>query len=194
VLDSLIKVSVNYLVKQNVINDDDRDVYEYGFHSLYSNVFIFFVIGIGAILLNQFAQTIIYHAIFIVMRSVAGGYHARSQWCCFILSVLVWILSLFAIAYINFPIVSIALSLISMIIVWAKAPAVHENNPLSDSKRSKMKILSRILSLLFLFAVMVLALWNNKNLWVANSIACGLFTHSTLMIYYLNRKKNEVDT
>ena len=93
-LETLIRKSTDYFISHDIIDADDRDVYEYGFHALYSNVVIFSVIGLIAFFAKQLPTTIVYHVAFIVMRNNAGGYHAKTQIRCFFMSTIKWIISL----------------------------------------------------------------------------------------------------
>jgi accessory gene regulator protein AgrB len=64
-LDKLIHASAAYLEKKRVISGEEIEIYEYGFHALYSNCFIFVVIMITAYVIKQIPQTIFYHIAFL---------------------------------------------------------------------------------------------------------------------------------
>lgn len=179
-LNTLIQKSTDYLISLNAIDADDRDIYEYGFHSLYSNIIIFLIIGLISITINQFPQTAVYHIAFILMRSNAGGYHAKTQVQCFFMSIIIWALSLWTIANISSPIVTIYLSLLSTIIIWAKAPVEHKNNPMSEKKHLRMVIRSRIISAGLFVVVVLISLLNILHIWVAVSLAIGMVSHAIL--------------
>ena len=181
-LNSLIQKSTDYLISHNIIEADDRDIYEYGFHSLYSNIIIFSVIGLTSIMIRQFPQTVIYHIAFILMRNNAGGYHAKTQLRCFFMSTIIWLLSLWMITNVSSTLASICFALFSTILIWAKAPIEHENNPMNEKKYIRMKIRSRIISAILFLIVVILCLLPMSYMWIAVSLSIGMFTHSMLFI------------
>lgn len=181
-LNILIKKSTDYLISHNVIDADDRDVYEYGFHSLYSNVIIFSIIGLISIAVKQFPQTVIYHIAFILMRNNAGGYHAKTQVQCFFMSTIIWMLSLWIIATIASPALTICLALFSAILIWIKAPIEHENNPMSEKKFIRMKNRSRLISSVLFVITVILSVLNESTMWIAVSLAVGMVSHAALFI------------
>ncbi|MFV0331339.1 MAG: accessory gene regulator ArgB-like protein [Dysgonomonas sp.] len=184
-LDKLINASAEYLIRQGVISSDDRDIYEYGFHSLYSNTIIFLLLGIIALLLNKLPQTIVYHIAFISMRSIVGGYHAKSQLRCFFMSLTIWILSLWVIQFLHSPSILIALSTASTILVWWKAPIEHENNPLGELKFAQMKFISRLLSVILNVVICIICIMPESYRWLAASLTTGMISHSLLAITFL---------
>lgn len=179
-LNSLIQKSTDYLISRNIIDADDRDIYEYGFHSLYSNVIIFSFIGLISIAIHQFPQTVIYHIAFILMRNNAGGYHAKTQMRCFFISIAIWGLSLWIISNISSPTLTICLTLFSTVLIWIKAPIEHENNPMNEKKQHRMAIRSRVISTGLLVAIAFICAFSMSHMWVAVSLAIGMVSHALL--------------
>ena len=157
-LDKLITTSTNYLVRRQVINEDDRDIYEYGFHALYNNIIDISSIVIISLWLGQIPQSILYHLSFVAIRQSAGGFHAKTHLRCFVMSTAIWLFSLWGIFQTSSPAVCIALAGVSLILVWVKAPIEHENSPMDYDKFKHMKVLSRILSTSFFIVILFLAL------------------------------------
>jgi len=183
VLEKLITISTNYLVHNQVIDEEDRDIYEYGFHSLYNNIIDIVSIVIIALSFNMVQQTVVYHISFILLRTTAGGYHTKTHLRCFIMSTTILLMSLFLIARITSPVISIGLSCLSTILIWVKAPIEHENNPMSKEKYNRMKTLSRTLSIIFLSLVFLINIFMDVSLrWIAMSIALGMASHTILLL------------
>lgn len=61
-LEKIITKSTDYLIRNRVIEEDDRDVYEYGFHSLYNNIIDIASILVISIFLHQVPQTALYRS------------------------------------------------------------------------------------------------------------------------------------
>jgi accessory gene regulator B len=183
VLEKMIKKSTDYLIRNHVIDEDDRDVYEYGFHSLYNNIIDITSILIISVWLKQVPQTILYHISFVALRNTAGGFHAKTHFRCFIMSTSIWLLSLWGISHIAATEVCIALAGLSVFFVWLKAPIEHVNNPLSMKKRKHMKIFSRIIVIIFFVIVIATSvLLADKHNWIAASLAYGMATQMLLIL------------
>lgn len=75
-------------VKNKVIDEDDRDVYDYGVKLLISTLFSIAVILIASVILKKFLPTVLFLAGFIIMRLCSGGYHANHYFTCFIVTML----------------------------------------------------------------------------------------------------------
>jgi len=194
-LEKLVTRSVNYLLRNNAIFEEDRDIFLYGFHSLYSNILSITAILLISILLNQVQQTILYHISFILLRNTAGGFHAKTLLRCFVMSMIIWLLSLWCIQHIAKPLVCIWVAGAAKIIVWKTAPVEHENSPLNEFKRRRMKLLSKIVSAcLFISILLILTIRHNNSCWVAGSLAFGMATHAILVLaalYQLSAKKEQ---
>ena len=78
----------NFLICKNSINDDDREVYQYGFEQLFSTVFnIVSMLLLGAIF-GKIYQSLVLTLAFILLRTYSGGYHASTPLRCYCLSVM----------------------------------------------------------------------------------------------------------
>lgn len=75
-------------VKNKVIDEDDRDVYDYGVKLLLSTLFSITVILITAVILKRLLPTVLFLIGFIIMRLCSGGYHANHYFTCFIVTML----------------------------------------------------------------------------------------------------------
>lgn len=182
-MEKLITISTNYLVHNKVIYEEDRDIYEYGFHAIYNNIIDIISIVIIAWLFNMVPGTIIYHISFVLLRNTAGGYHTKTHLRCFIMSTAILVLSLFVITRSTSLILSIELTCLSTLLIWIKAPIEHENNPMSREKYNRMKILSRVISAILLCIVLLINIFMDASFrWIAISLALGMASHSILLL------------
>lgn len=182
-LKKMIETSTHYLVSHHVIEENDRDIYEYGFHAVYNNLVDVTSIIIISIMLNMIPQAIVYHIAFIPLRNTAGGYHSKTHIRCFITSTSILLVSLFAISNITAPSISIGLASLSVILLWIKTPIEHENNPMSLKKYRHMKTISRIVSVIFLCLIILMnPLIPHSYRWITMSLALGMVSHSALMV------------
>lgn len=181
-LEKLITISTDYLVRKQVIDEDDRDIYEYGFHAIYNNIIDVVSIVIIALLFNMIPQTIVYHISFVPLRNTAGGYHTKTHFRCFIMSTTILLMSLYVITRVTSSAISIGLACLSTLLIWVKAPIEHENNPMSKGKYNRMKTLNRMLSIIFLCLVSLINIFMDVSLrWIAMSLALGMASHTILL-------------
>lgn len=131
---------------ENGAPSDNREIFAYAVECLLNTILIFgIIIAIGAIL-NRFLITIIWILFFLPIRHVSGGLHAPNHIGCLIFSVAV------GVACILIPPIMSGLwwliyvgIIASITIVFAFAPVIHTNHPLSEKRIQKMKKSARIL-------------------------------------------------
>ncbi|MDE6425462.1 MAG: accessory gene regulator B family protein [Ruminococcus sp.] len=153
------KITQN-LKENNAIDDEHYEICRYGLQqglSILLNVFTTIVIGIT---LGMLWQAVLFTALYIPLRSNAGGYHAKTAVQCYFYSVLLIITVLLAIKYITIPnFICIITLLISIIVITILAPVEDQNKPLDDIEKyvyRKRTIIIAVIEGLFLFISMAL--------------------------------------
>lgn len=135
------------LLKNKIVDMEDRDIYIYGFQILLSTLLVTGSLLTLGILLNQIPLTFGFMATFIFLRTYTGGYHAEKFKSCFTISMTIYLSELF-LNYIipnNFK-TSIGLICITVAatIIYRLTPVEHKNNPLSLEEKNKYRKISRI--------------------------------------------------
>ena len=72
----------NYLVKREVVNQDEKDVYKYGFEILFSTILGICIVLILGLTAGSLMTSLIFIAVFCSLRIKCGGYHADSYLSC----------------------------------------------------------------------------------------------------------------
>lgn len=186
----LSKRMASFFVRNEIIKSEDEEVYEYGLQLLLSTVFNGIIALILAIISGTILQCICYLAVFVLMRKSAGGFHAKTHFgCCCILAV---VLSLF-IMFIKFVpneaygIVATIAVAFSVVIILIFAPLEHENKPISDRDKNRLRKISVIYAVLFTILVFVLFIAKLKMIMIC--VALGMFTASGSMLVAVIEKK-----
>lgn len=186
----LSKRMASFFVRNEVIKSEDEEVYEYGLQLLLSTVFNGIIALILAIISGAVLQCICYLAVFVLLRKSAGGFHAKTHFgCCCILAA---VLSLF-IMFIKFVpnevygIVSAITVAFSVVIILMFAPLEHENKPISDRDKIRLRKISVIYAVLFALIVLGLFIAQLKIIMVC--IALGMFTASGSMLVAIIKKR-----
>lgn len=186
----LSKRIASFFVCNEVIKSEDEEVYEYGLQLLLSTVFNGVIALTLAIISGTVLQCVCYLAVFVLLRKSAGGYHAKTHFgCCCILAV---VLSLF-IMFIKFVpneaygIVATIAVAFSVVIILMFAPLEHENKPIIDRDKNRLRKISVIYAVLFTLLVFVLFIAKLKMIMIC--VALGMFTASSSMLVAVIEKK-----
>ena len=177
------------LVDINIIDVADSELYEYGFWQgavLFLNFLTVIFLGI---LSNMLLESIIFLVFYGTLRTIAGGYHARTQHTCYILSILLMIvvLTILKIFPVNI-IVCCILTILSISVIFILAPVQDENKLLDETEKIVFKKLSRVISISYGFIIFLLFLFNKNEL--AYCIVISLFTLTIMLMLGKIRNKS----
>lgn len=155
----------NTLVVKNTISEDDRELYEYGFFMLFSNLYFIVITCIFGLIFGVFFESLIFFISFMLIRKYAGGYHAKTETRCQIVSTLSILISILVIRFVNFDGISVillAITAISSILIFAFAPLDTPEKPLSKKEKNYFRKISYIILVILdvLFIVAYNFSWN----------------------------------
>lgn len=140
----------NWLFKVGVIQEEDRELYEYAAYSLMitlSPVFMAMLFGglVGAVL-----ESIILIIPFMVIRKYSGGYHAKNSKVCFLESSLILILCISGSVYLEYDILHILTLLVSTLSLIICSPIDSDNRRLEEFEKRIYKRQTAKITLIFL--------------------------------------------
>lgn len=101
----------NWLVRTQVITEEERELYQYGIFQIVVNMLDIFSIFLIAMLFHKVWATFFYTICFCILRKYAGGYHAKSVGGCYLMTVGFTTIMLLIIRYYKF-------SLIGIVVIW----------------------------------------------------------------------------
>lgn len=158
----LSKSIASFFVRLEIIKSEDVQVYEYGLQLLLSTIANGVIALVISIISKTFLPCLCFLGIFVLMRAVVGGYHAKSHLgCCgiliLVLTVFILILKLVPSDY--YYVLSAIMTVLSVVIILKYAPVEHENKPITEKDRKRLRQKSIIYSaaatiLIILFAVL----------------------------------------
>lgn len=160
---------IQNLLQANVIRQDEIEVYEFGIETFFSDVFNLITTAIIGILIGQFWQCFIFEVIFISLRSFAGGYHASSEWKCWVLSnaMVIGVLLLSRRLPMWFGLgVGLFLLLVAAGVILLLAPVENENNPLDSDEIRNYKCRVRMIMLISVLSGILLYCLSNHFFWI----------------------------
>lgn len=161
--------TTNRFVANQIIDETQRDVYEYSFEVLFSDIAYGIVLVITALLFRCGLATVFFLAGFIPLRQLAGGYHASTYkkchlvfWC----NQMLMIACYYMVPEQFYQLGACVFSVLTCILVFALAPVANENKPLTEKEKKRFFILSRVAALIILaipFAVALLPFLNSMQ-------------------------------
>lgn len=182
----------DFCVQNQIIEQEDTDVYIYGFEILIS-----YIVNIATVLfLAWLFDALLYICVFLVffypLRIFSGGFHAEDYRKCYMISVVAILLVLFTEKYaVMFwsPIVVGLFMALSAIYIFNHAPLEDKNKPLDNSEKAKYRRKARIAIGVELITVFILLLIDHTH-HVTYYAACAIFTMFVLMC--VGNRKNSV--
>lgn len=144
------------LISKEIIISENRDLYTYGLQQgmlMIVNIATILVIGI---VLNMVWESIIFLITFILLRSNAGGYHAKTQIRCYLYSIVMITLTLICIKIVPWTgVICLSLTVVVGTIIFFLAPVEAVNKPLGQVEKAVYKKRTRVSLGLFIFLVLL---------------------------------------
>ena len=134
-------------IQKGVIKADKKARYTYGFEILISTIFYTLIFIIAALVTSSIIESIFFWIGFFVIRSISGGFHAKSYKSCHLLSLFNHLLFIFMIKALPLDIhfvSSLILNVLSILMILIFAPVDHPNKPFIRNERKRFRVLSCI--------------------------------------------------
>lgn len=179
------------LTNSGIITTEDKELYEYGLHHgllMIINILTTVVIGL---LFKMVWQSFVFMIAYIPLRTYAGGYHAKTQFRCYLLSIVIMLAALFGIRQIPWTgSIGIGITLCAIGIILYFSPVEDKNKPLSPMEVKVYGNRARII--LFIEIIVMLIMMVLKQQQVAYCIAAEFVALSIMLIMgALKNKKIE---
>lgn len=188
-MEYLANVFVEKLLQHKIVKREDKELYVYGFWQGAILIFNGITVILIGFLFKMLWQSLTFMFAYGLLRPVAGGYHARSQRSCYILSIVLITSVLTILKYLTIGWISCLFFLvISTGIIFLLAPVEDQNKPLDEVEHLVYKQRShKIVMLLFLFTIMFLVLQQNQ---IAECISMSVTASATMLV--LGKIKNSI--
>lgn len=146
------------MLSNNTINDEDKELYVYGLFMLLSQLMFFIIACIFGFILNCIIESIIFYIAFQFIRRYAGGYHAKTETRCEILSSLSILCCIVLIKFSEIYYIKISLlciSLVCAVLIFIFCPLDTPEKPLSEKEFKYFRKISLIILLGILIAIAI---------------------------------------
>lgn len=147
------------LAQWQIVKEEDKELYAYGFWQGGILLFNFATVAVAGLLFGMLWQSVVFTAAYGLLRTFAGGYHARSQRNCCLFSLALIMMVLCAIKQIPWDArLCVAVSLTAAITIFVSAPVEDQNKPLDGKEQIVFRKRTRFILLCLLVSV-PLFLW-----------------------------------
>ena len=139
---------ISFLIKNNAINGEDSheiSIYHYGVEITLGSIINIFLIVLLGILTNTISDSVIFLLVFIPLRLCTGGFHAETYIMCNIVLGITYLCVMFVVYFFSINVWGkVIILLLSFAVVYAFAPRASKHKKMTFEKRSRFKIVCRI--------------------------------------------------
>ena len=181
---------VDALCVVSIVNEEDRELYTYGFFVLVSRIFFFVVTIIWGIAFDILWESMLFYIIFTLIRSYAGGVHASKESSCTLYTAFAMLISTMVIKIflcMEVTIVPAMLLLIGYVLIVIFSPLDTNEKPLDDNERRKYKNITCLLVTVVLAGAVVFCIMGRNDIVHICAVAVGL--ESILLVIGVIKKK-----
>lgn len=171
------------LLESSVIEEGDRELYCYGFFLLITHTLFFLVTIVAGLLAGIPCESVLFYIIFILLRTYAGGVHAKTETACTILTTLALTVSVFGIKVLKqmssceIPLLMLTSGSLCILLF---SPLDAKDKPLDEWEKKKYRTVS-VSVVLFCITVGLGTYWLSLNAMLC-SLACGVCLEGVLLI------------
>lgn len=183
-MDMFLDKIMDFINHNRKIDDEEAEIVRYGLEMAALKITFFAAALAVSLLMNSFWQFIIFISLFSVLRSYAGGYHAKTRIRCFIQSMLLIIAAVMIINItqkITYIIIPLSLSaLVACAVIWRIAPVDTKNKRLNFDEKVPLRKKTRITLAVEIIIGIVLYLLNFKM--VSCAVALSIIASCVLLL------------
>lgn len=137
---------VEWLIKHDAIENEDRELYEYALYSFWLLITPLFLAIVVGLFLGRVKEGMIIVIPFMLLRKFSGGYHAKHLWRCISCSALLLSLCIGVAGYLKYDWKVAAITAIAGSGMGYLSPIDHENKRLNDAEKKLYKKVTVILT------------------------------------------------
>jgi accessory gene regulator B len=187
----------SYLIRKNIIEAVDAEIYQYGMKHIIINMTTLLIVSLLATVLHTWVATIFFFVGFMPIRLIAGGYHAKTPFRCNMLSLVIYsfnIIIVYSIYEYMTELITISTGVIIILIIFAFAPVDHKNRTLEVEEYQLAKKKSRITGLVITGGCILFGLlYEPDTIFITGTLMGSLTASISLIIGKIKRggERNE---
>lgn len=157
-INNLSTYIVDKLVSKGTVTEDERELYVYGLFMIFSHLMYLILAIVFGLIFKCFLESIIFYITFQFLRRYAGGYHAKTETRCEILStlsILCCIVIIKCSKMYDINIVLLSTSLVFAVLIFIFCPLDTPEKPLTDKEHKYFRKISLIILSLIIVAIII---------------------------------------
>ena len=174
---------VNKLCSSLVIQEEEKELYQYSFTIMISHFVFFFCSVIFGSMFSCFFESLVFYLAFQLIRRYAGGYHASTETRCEIasaLTILNCIIVIWLVKTYEFEMPLLFSAIISAVIIFIFCPLDTPEKPLSKKEVKYFRKISWLILLIISAFVLISFIFEWKFLFAPSCLS--LILESILLI------------
>lgn len=173
-----------WLVQRQVIEDSDRELYEYATISLLTTLFPFMLTIIIGLLMKRLVESMVIIIPFMLIRKFSGGFHAKRMLTCLISSTILLTTFIYLSMYIHYGAVSSIWLIVSIFVLIVNSPIESENYRLEAEEKHFYKLVVIGMSIAFLAVYVILGIYGYGNYGVCISLGVNITAILQWIIFF----------
>ena len=196
-MEPIISKLCDLLIQQEVIQEVDREVYEYSFSVLILNSVYYLICFVLMLYYQTFLLPILFTTIFLLLRSYMGGWHANTMWGCMLLGLLLFTAAVNIMIYPDITgqgklVFSGFVMLLTGWSVYRFGIQDHKNRPLSSLE--KIAAQEKCYKLLFILSVLMIGAALLQQFDVIFCVGLACFAATILLLLAKTKKERKDET
>lgn len=138
----LATFTVTRYIRMGVIEEEDKEIYQYGFFLVYSNAMVLAILLVAGLVFGAVWEAILFYCMFTPLRNYGGGIHAKTEKICSVCTVAALIGSVLLILLLSkFEqiLLSTVLLAVNSLLIAVLCPMDTEEKRLTGSERKIYK-------------------------------------------------------
>lgn len=157
-INNLSTYIVDKLVSKGTVTEDERELYIYGLFMIFSHLMYLVLAIFFGLIFKCFIESVIFYIAFQFLRRYAGGYHAKTETRCEIMSaisILCCIVLIKCSKMYDINIVLLSTSLVFAVLIFIFCPLDTPEKPLTDKEHKYFRKISLIILSLIIVAIII---------------------------------------
>lgn len=162
-MEHVLRALSGWLVQQDAIEPDDRELYEYAMYSFLVSVMPLVIFLIASGVIGMLPEGLLIVIPLMVTRKFSGGYHARHAYTCMMISVGLLVSSFYIVLHVDCTWLFHMLVVISGLSVVVNSPIDSKNKKLEEDEVNQYRRITCLLVIITIALYFVLIILNQSH-------------------------------
>ena len=191
-ISKISQILTSFFIRKKSISEEEREIYIYCFEIFVAtalNIVLLFVVGL---IMGRYIETIVFTIVFMLLRGVGGGAHAKSHRACILGLMIIFMILLLTMNFhpMLLSYVSIAMLGIFEIVSFGVTPVDSKNKRIDTEQRKRLKKTMNGINLILICVFFILRYFERTRV-LAYTLSYASFSVSILFLIGFVKNKNE---